>query len=213
MWTMMAGNAPGVKICGIQRVQDATLAAELGAAAIGFIFWPGSARFIAPGTARAVAAALPPHVQKVGVFVDQAPEYVRDVGQSVSLDAVQLHGSESVADYAGLGLRLIKAIAVSDPFDGSAIDALPADVMVLLDAHDPVRHGGTGRTIDWSIAAAMAARRPTILSGGLNAQNVCAAVERVRPEMIDVSSGVESAPGIKDATKLRAFFEALAQID
>jgi phosphoribosylanthranilate isomerase len=76
-----------------------------------------------------------------------------------------------------------------------------------------VRHGGTGRTIDWSIAAAMAARRPTILSGGLNAQNVCAAVERVRPEMIDVSSGVESAPGIKDATKLRAFFEALAQID
>jgi phosphoribosylanthranilate isomerase len=213
MWTMMAGNAPGVKICGIQRVQDATLAAELGAAAIGFIFWPGSARFIAPGTARAVAAALPPPVQKVGVFVDQAPEYVRDVGQSVSLDAVQLHGSESVADYAGLGLRLIKAIAVSDPFDGSAIDALPADVMVLLDAHDPVRHGGTGRTIDWSIAAAMAARRPTILSGGLNAQNVCAAVERVRPEMIDVSSGVESAPGIKDATKLRAFFEALAQID
>lgn len=209
----MAGLSLRVKVCGIQRVEDAVLAAELGAAAIGFIFWPGSARFIDPERARAIADALPQHVVRVGVFVDQAPEYVKDVAQRVSLGAAQLHGSESVAAYSDLGVRLIKAIAVTDPFDGSLIDAVPHEVAVLLDAHDPVRHGGTGRTIDWSIAAAMAARRRTILSGGLNPQNVVGAVERVRPYMVDVSSGVESAPGVKDAAKLRAFFEALAPIE
>ena len=209
----MAGIAPRVKVCGIQRVEDALLAAELGASAVGFIFWPGSPRFIDPGRARAVADALPQHVLRVGVFVDQVPEYVKDVAQRVGLGAVQLHGSESAAAYSDLGLALIKAIAVTDPFDGSVMDAVPHEVTVLLDAHDPVRRGGTGQTIDWSIAAAIAARRRTILSGGLNAQNVSEAVERVRPYMIDVSSGVESAPGIKDAAKLRAFFEALSPIE
>jgi phosphoribosylanthranilate isomerase len=206
---MMAGDAPGVKVCGIQRVEDAMLAAALGASAIGFIFWPGSPRFIDPARARAIADALPGDVLRVGVFVDQAPEYVRHVADRVLLGAAQLHGAESADAYTDLGLRLIKAIAVTDPFDGSAIDAVPDEVTVLLDAHDPVRRGGTGRTIDWSIAAAMAARRRTILSGGLNAANVSEAVERVRPYMIDVSSGVESAPGIKDAVRLRAFFDAL----
>ena len=206
---MMAGDAPGVKVCGIQRVEDAMLAAALGASAIGFIFWPGSPRFIDPARARAIADALPGDVLRVGVFVDQAPEYVRHVADRVLLGAAQLHGSESADAYTDLGLQLIKAIAVTDPFDGSTIDAVPDEVTVLLDAHDPVRRGGTGRTIDWSIAAAMAARRRTILSGGLNAANVSEAVERVRPYMIDVSSGVESAPGIKDAVRLRAFFDAL----
>jgi phosphoribosylanthranilate isomerase len=206
----MAGSAVGVKVCGIQRIEDAVLAAALGASAIGFIFWPGSPRFIDPARARVIADALPADVLRVGVFVDQAPEYVRDVADRVSLGAAQLHGSESADAYADLGLQLIKAIAVTDPFDGSAIDAVPLEVTVLLDAHDPVRRGGTGRTIDWSIAAAMAARRRTILSGGLNAANVSEAVQRVRPYMIDVSSGVESAPGIKDAARLRAFFNALA---
>jgi phosphoribosylanthranilate isomerase len=205
----MADMVPRVKVCGIQRVEDALLAAELGASAIGFIFWPGSPRFVDPVRARAVADALPPHVLRVGVFVDQVPEYVRDIAERVSLGAVQLHGSESVAAYSALGLALIKAIAVTDPFDATVMDRVPDEVTVLLDAHDPVRRGGTGRTIDWSIAAAMAVRRRTILSGGLNPQNVSEAVERVRPYMIDVSSGVESAPGIKDAAKLRAFFDAL----
>jgi phosphoribosylanthranilate isomerase len=205
----MAAKGPGVKVCGIQRVEDAVLAAALGASAIGFIFWPGSPRFIDPARARAISNALPGDVLRVGVFVDQEPEYVRHVADRVSLGAAQLHGSESADAYSDLGLQLIKAIAVTDPFDGSAIDAVPRDVTVLLDAHDPLRRGGTGRTIDWSIAAAMAARRRTILSGGLNAANVSEAVERVRPYMIDVSSGVESAPGVKDAGRLRAFFDAL----
>lgn len=207
---MIVERALRVKVCGMQRVDDAQLAAELGAAAIGFIFWPGSRRFIDPAKAREVAAALPDGVMRVGVFVDQEPAFVRQVVNTVPLDAVQLHGMEIVSDYADLGVKLIKAIGVSDPFDPSAADALPESVTLLLDAHDPERHGGTGRTIDWSIAATMAARRQTILSGGLNPQNVGQAVDRVRPYMVDVSSGVESAPGIKDPVKLRAFFRALA---
>jgi phosphoribosylanthranilate isomerase len=206
----MGDAAVLVKVCGMHRLEDAVLATELGASAVGFIFWPGSPRFIDPGTARTIAAALPPTVARVGVFVDQAPEFVRQVAASVTLSAIQLHGDESIGDYADLGVPLIKAIPVSDPFDASRIDALPEDVAVLLDAHDPERRGGTGRTIDWTVAAAMAARRRTILSGGLNPLNVADAVERVRPYMVDVSSGVESAPGVKDAIKLRAFFRALA---
>jgi phosphoribosylanthranilate isomerase len=105
---------------------------------------------------------------------------------------------------------LIKAVPVSDVFDPSTIEQLPPSVTVLLDAHDPVRRGGTGRTIDWTIAAAVANRRTTILSGGLTAANVAEAIARVKPHMIDVSSGVESAPGYKDPGKLKAFFAAVA---
>ncbi len=164
----MSDSPLRVKVCGLLRVEDAVLAVELGATAVGFIFWPRSPRFIDPATARTIASALPPAVARVGVFVDQAAEFVKQVAETVPLDVVQLHGNESVADYAQVGVPLIKAIAVSVPFDGSVMDAVPEDVTVLLDAHDPERRGGTGRTIDWSVAAAMAARRPTILSGGLN---------------------------------------------
>jgi phosphoribosylanthranilate isomerase len=209
----MTATGPAVKVCGIRRAEDARLAVELGASAIGFIFWPGSPRFVDPGTAAAVAGALPGHVLRIGVFVDQAPDYVTDVVARVPLSAVQLHGSESAESYATVGAPLIKAVPVSEPFDATVIDTLHPDVTLLLDAHDPIRHGGTGRTIDWTIAAAMAARRPTILSGGLNAGNVAGAVARVRPYMVDVSSGVESAPGVKDPVKLRAFFDALARVD
>ncbi len=207
---MRTSTPPQVKVCGIGRIEDALLAVELGAVAVGLIFWPGSARYVDTGTAIAIAAALPADVMRVGVFVDQAPEYVNDVARRVGLTAVQLHGSESLSAYAPFRLKIIKAFGVSGTFDPSAIDMVPDDVTVLLDAHDPVRHGGTGRTIDWDVAASIAARRHVILSGGLNPQNVRAAVERVRPAMIDVSSGVEAAPGVKDAAKLRAFFEALA---
>ncbi len=206
---MMERRAPGVKVCGIQRVQDAVVAVELGAQAVGFIFWPGSVRFIDPERAREISAALPVHILRVGVFVDQPPAYVAEVARRVPLSAIQLHGSESAAEYSASGCEIIKAFGVSDAFDSSALDALPAQVTVLLDAHDPVRRGGTGRTIDWSIAASVAARRRLILSGGLTPNNVRQAVERVRPSMVDVSSGVETAPGIKDAVKLRAFFDAL----
>jgi phosphoribosylanthranilate isomerase len=203
------GTAAHVKICGITRAEDALAAAELGASAIGFIFWPKSPRFVDPHRARTIVASLPPDITAVGVFVDQDPEYVMAVARVVPLGAVQLHGSESIAAYSRVAQRLIKAVPVTETFDVAALDALPPRVTVLLDAHDPIRRGGTGRTIDWHVAAEVAARRRTILSGGLNAENVRDAAARVRPYMIDVSSGVEATAGVKDHAKLRALFAAL----
>ena len=200
-----------VKICGIRRPEDAQLAVALGADALGFIFWPQSPRFIDPRDAEPIAAELPPFVATVGVFVDQPAAYVADVARGLKLTAVQLHGHEQIEDYQQLPQRLIKAVAVGGETDAArAIDALAPEVTVLLDAHDPVRRGGTGRTIDWSAAARCAAARPVILSGGLTADNVGDAIETVRPYAIDVSSGVEARPGVKDAARMRALFGALA---
>ena len=199
-----------VKVCGICRFDDAARAVECGASAIGFIFWPGSQRCIEPEQAREIAARLPPHVTAIGVFVDQPIEFVEAVAAAVPLGAIQLHGGESVQAFARVSQPLIKAIAVTEGFDTSSVDAVPAAVTVLLDAHDPIRRGGTGRTIDWAVAATVSRQRPIILSGGLTAANVGDAIARVRPHMLDVSSGVESAPGRKDAGKLREFFAAVA---
>ena len=200
-----------VKVCGICRPEDAQLAVELGAAAVGFVFCPQSPRYVEPDAARVIAATLPEGVLAVGVFVDQPPPEVVEIAGIVRLDAIQLHGTERVDDYAGTAQRIIKAVPVPEQFDASVIDAVPRGVTVLLDAHDPVRRGGTGRTIDWSVAAAIAERRETILSGGLNPSNVSEAISRVRPQMVDVSSGVESMPGRKDPDKLRQFFAAIDQ--
>ena len=201
--------APRVKVCGICRAEDAARAIDLGASAIGFVFWPDSPRYIEPTRARDIAASLPEHITAVGVFVDQPAQHVIDVAAVVPLGAVQLHGTELIDDFARVNQPLIKAVPVTDPFDASTVDGLPPFVTVLLDAHDPLRRGGTGRTIDWTVAAAVAARRKTILSGGLNAANVGEAIARVQPHMIDVSSGVESSPGRKDPDKLRQFFAAI----
>ena len=205
-------TATRVKICGICRVDDATRAVELGASAIGFVFWPGSPRYITPAQARGIAAQLPPHVTAVGVFVDQPAKYVEEVAELVPLGAVQLHGTESIEAFANVWQPLIKSVQVGEGFRTSTIDGLPASVTVLLDAHDPIRRGGTGRTIDWTLAAAVAQQRPTILSGGLTAANVAEAIARVQPQMVDVSSGVESAPGRKDPDKLREFFAAVSSV-
>ena len=202
-----------IKICGITRVEDATLAADLGAAAIGFVFWPRSPRFVEPARAAAIAAAVPRSVVCVGVFVDQPLDEMQAIAAQVPLGAVQLHGTETPPIAAALMQPVIKAVAVTEGFEPSSVDVWPSAVTVLLDAHDPVKRGGTGRTIDWSLAARTAERRPVMLSGGLNPDNVRAAVETVRPYAVDVSSGVESAPGIKDPAKLRALFAACADDD
>ena len=200
---------PRVKICGITRADDAVLAAQLGASAIGFVFWPGSSRYVDPARAREIVTVLPANVLTVGVFVDQPASDVQAVAKQVGLGAIQLHGHESI-DYA---LRLmepvIKAVPVTDAFDITALDAIPGSITVLLDAHDPVKRGGTGRTIDWTLAARAAARRPVMLSGGLKPANIRAAVDAVRPYGIDLSSGVESSPGVKNHDSLRALFAAL----
>jgi phosphoribosylanthranilate isomerase len=196
-----------VKICGVTSVDDARMAAEMGASAVGLVFWPQSPRAVEIEQAKRIVAALPPFVSAVGVFVNQ-PE-AADIAREVGLSAVQLHGDEPPDTYRSLPLRVIKAVAVTGNGSGDLAAAIPASATVLLDAHDPVKRGGTGRAIDWTVAAAVARRRPIILSGGLNADNVASAVEAVRPYAIDVSSGVESAPGRKDAAKLRALFDVL----
>ena len=203
-----------VKVCGVRRAEDAALACALGADALGFVFWPASPRFVDPERARAIVSELPPFVAAVGVFVDQSPDYVSSVATLVGLTAVQLHGDEDTEAYLNTWNRVIRAVPVTAGFDPvHACRALPFAATMLLDAHDPIRRGGTGRTIDWHSAAAAARLRPIILSGGLTPRNVAEALQRVGPYAVDVSSGVESAPGVKDPEKLRAFFTALASTE
>lgn len=197
-----------VKICGITRAEDAEAAVDAGAGAIGFVFWPGSPRFIDPYRARAIRSRLPPFVTAVGVFVNQPLEHVAGVASLVRLGAVQLHGDETPGYAARISTPVIKAVPVG-PESRERVVAWPAAMTLLLDVHDPVARGGTGRTIDWGAAAAVAAERRVLLAGGLTAENVADAVARVRPFGIDVSSGVERAPGVKDHQRLRALFEAL----
>jgi phosphoribosylanthranilate isomerase len=197
-----------VKICGVTTPGDAVLAAELGASAIGLVFWPGSPRCVDAGRARDIVKALPPFVSAVGVFVNQVDESAQ-IARDVGLSAVQFHGDEPSATYRDFPIRVIKAVTVLDASAREAAAVVPASATVLLDAHDRVKRGGTGRVIDWSIASMIARERPIILSGGLSADNAAGAIAAVKPYAIDVSSGVESAPGRKDPAKLRALFAAL----
>lgn len=199
-----------VKICGLTRREDAKLAVDLGADALGFIFWPLSPRAIAPADARSVHAGLPALVSRVGVFVDASPDEVADVVRVASLDVVQLHGDEPAETYAGVGAKVMKVAALEHDADVDRVMVWPADVTPLVDAVDRERRGGTGRRADWTLAARLSAGRPIVLAGGLNADNVAEAVAEVAPWGIDVSSGVEDAPGVKSALRLRAFFASVA---
>jgi phosphoribosylanthranilate isomerase len=199
-----------VKVCGVTRPADAAAAAAAGASAIGLVFWPDSPRVVSVETARSIAAGLSSDLTLVGVFVDQSPSYVAATARSVPLHAIQLHGDERPEDYE-IGLPVLKAVGVTGPLALSRIEALPARVLPLLDTSDDVRKGGTGRAIDWSVAAVAARARPIGLAGGLTPANVAEAIRIVHPYMIDVSSGVETAPGIKDAWRINALLTAARQ--
>jgi phosphoribosylanthranilate isomerase len=194
-----------IKICGITRLEDAHAAVDAGARAVGFVFWRESPRFIDPYRARRIVSTLPAFVTPVGVFVNQPLEYVAGVATLARLGAVQLHGDETVEYAAALHAPVIKALTLG----ATAIDAWPDRVTLLLDAHDPARRGGTGVAIDWTAAAALAARRPILLAGGLTPDNVGEAIERVRPCGVDVSSGVERSAGVKDHDRMKSFCEAV----
>jgi phosphoribosylanthranilate isomerase len=199
-----------VKVCGITTREDAELAARLGAAAIGMILWPSSPRAVGVARARDIARALPAFLVRVGVFVNQPPEDVTAMAAEIGLDAIQLHGDEDPLPYTTEWRgRIIKAVAVKDGSAEAFAGAVPSTATVLLDAHDPVKRGGTGLPVDWTVAAAVARKRPVILSGGLTPDNVSTAIAAVAPYAVDVSSGVESSPGRKDPAKLRAFFAAV----
>ena len=201
-----------VKICGITRQEDAEAAVEAGANALGFVFRPESPRFIDPYRARAIVQTLSPFVTPVGVFVNQPREHLARVASLAHLGAVQMHGDETVDEALAVRRPVIKALTLEEASHADRLNAWPAQVTLLLDVHDPVRRGGTGRTIDWTAAAAIAAHRRVLLAGGLSPDNVVEAVARVRPYGIDVSSGVESSPGRKDQGRLRALFEALRSV-
>ncbi len=198
-----------VKICGITRAQDAVAAVEEGAQAIGFVFWPRSPRFIDPGQARRIIDILPPFVTTIGLFVNQPASHVNSVASAAGVAAVQLHGDEPPAYLDALNRPVLKAIGVGPTFDAESLDQWSPRTMILLDVHDTAARGGTGRTIDWPRAAAAARRRRVLLAGGLTPDNVRAAIEAVQPFGIDVSSGVELRPGVKDHGRLRALFEAI----
>lgn len=199
-----------IKICGITRAEDAWEAAAAGASAIGMVFWPGSPRAVDVTTARAVVAALPAGVPAIGVFVNQSVDEINAAIDGVGLFGVQLHGDEPLEMIGRIRRPVIRAASLDD---AAIIDSLPAAVTLLLDAADPRQRGGTGRTIDWQAAAAIARRRPVVLAGGLTPLNVEEAVRVVRPYAVDVSSGVELAPGVKDHARIRAFADAVARAD
>jgi phosphoribosylanthranilate isomerase len=200
---------PRIKVCGITRVEDAATAVRLGAAALGFVFWPRSPRRTSVEAVREIAAILPPFVARIGVFVDMPADDVARIVQDARLDGVQLHGDESPDQYRFLKARLIKTVTLDSDMDVRAAATLAAHVTILVDATDRVRRGGTGKVADWRNAATLAAQRPVILAGGLTAENVGDAIRRVRPWAVDVSSGVESAPGLKSRERLEAFFAAV----
>ncbi|HMV72114.1 MAG TPA: phosphoribosylanthranilate isomerase [Pseudomonadales bacterium] len=199
-----------VKICGITREQDALLAAEAGADAIGFVHWARSPRAVDVQRARSIQAQLPPFVSAVALFVDPSADTVWQVIEATRPDLLQFHGNEEPSFCSAFGVPYIKALKITDRApDATALGYHAQARGFLLDSHDPVAIGGTGRAFDWSLAP-HATMRPIVLAGGLNAANVGRAIAIVRPWAVDVSSGVESAPGIKDEARLRAFMQAVA---
>ena len=213
-----------VKICGITRLADGLAAAHAGADAIGFVFWPGSPRCIAAGEARAIAAALPPYVTTVGLFVDPEPEVVRATLTTVALDVLQFHGHEPSELCRAFARPYVKAVAVGERATVAGLleyAARYSDAAGWLFDAPPSGGlpGGTGRTFDWN-ALPRDLARPLVLSGGLNAGNVGAAIRQLRPWAVDVSSGVEAidgagkpVKGIKDPERIRAFIEEVRHAD
>jgi phosphoribosylanthranilate isomerase len=202
-----------VKVCGLTSPEDAIAVADAGADAVGFVFWPGSPRHVEPELARRISDALPPFVVRVGVFVDAPREILRRTAEEVGLDLLQLHGSETPDSLAGLPRRVLKAVAVGDGFrpeDAWRFEGHAAGI--LLDTRSESAPGGTGRSFDWSAARAVRDRASfLVLAGGLTPESVGAAIAAVAPDGVDVSSGVESAPGRKDAARVRAFVRAVRE--
>jgi phosphoribosylanthranilate isomerase len=192
-----------VKICGITRLEDALLAARLGADALGFNFWPGSKRFVDPGAARAIIDRLPPFVTAVGVFVNQPPAHVLATAEQSGVTVVQLHGDEQPRECNGYPLPAIKALRVTGPESLAEMERYRVQAF-LLDAPG-AGFGGSGATFDWALAREASARGTILLAGGLTPENVAEAVRSVRPWAVDVASGVEASPGVKDPDKLARF--------
>ncbi|MGB5440920.1 MAG: phosphoribosylanthranilate isomerase [Gammaproteobacteria bacterium] len=200
-----------VKICGITREQDARFAVASGVDAIGLVFYPQSPRYVGIEQAHKIARAIEPFVSLVGLFVNAAPADIRAVTAAVPLALLQFHGQEKNADCTGFGLPFIKSIPMRSETDLlSEVAQFPDASGFLLDTYQPDTHGGGGKSFDWQQVPAMH-DVPLILAGGLAAENVALAIRTVRPYAVDVSSGVESASGIKSADRIQAFMTGVQQ--
>ena len=208
--------APRIKFCGITTLDDARLAADAGAWAIGLILWDGSPRRCDPLVAAEIATALKRRVETVGVFVNPTLDELARAADAIGLTSVQLHGDEGPSFCAEAarrtGCKVIKAARVRSGADIQALVRFHTDYH-LLDSHVAGRRGGSGETFDWGLARTHRGPAPVILSGGLKPDNVAEAIAAVQPFAVDVASGVEAAPGRKDPAKLRAFAEAVRNAD
>jgi phosphoribosylanthranilate isomerase len=191
-----------VKICGITNRADALAAADAGASALGFNFYPGSPRYVRPEVAQAILADLDRNVMKVGVFVNEPATHIVALAERLALDVVQLHGE--AAEFPA-GLRVWRAVRVTPGFSIAGLDAIPAEAC-LLDTPAADLYGGTGRTFDWSVTRGAGVR--VILAGGLDESNVREAIEAAHPWGVDACSRLESAPGRKDHGKMARFLKA-----
>ncbi len=212
----MGVQPPKVKICGVARLDDAVLAAELGAWAVGMVFYEPSPRCCPPDEADAIAATLKRRVQLAGVFVNASLDEIGRRSDQLGLNLVQLHGDEGPSFCAEVarrtGARVIKASPIGGPGALQDLERFHTDFH-LLDGHTPGLRGGGGQTFEWQLLARRRSTIPAILSGGLTPENVRSAIDRAKPYGVDVASGVESSPGVKDEAKLRAFFAAVAPPD
>lgn len=201
-----------VKICGITRVEDALAAARAGADAIGLVFYAQSPRAVSVEQARAVVQALPPYITTVGLFVDAAPQEIRAVLTELPLDLLQFHGNESPEACRGHGRPYVKALRMREGMDLTDLARSYNDAVgILVDSYVEGVPGGTGQSFDWSrLPGGLSC--PLILAGGLTPDNVAAAVAQVRPWAVDVSGGVEAAPGVKDAAKIEAFIRGVNSV-
>jgi len=200
-----------VKFCGLTRPGDADAAARLGADAIGLVLAPGSPRFLQLPQAAIIRRRLPPFVQAVALFRNATADEVRGAIEVLQPDLLQFHGDEEPEFCAAFGLPYLRAVPMKGPTDVSAWERRFAQAAaLLLDAHGPAEAGGQGRTFDWG---AVRAQRPYVLAGGLTPENVGAAIRALRPYAVDVSSGIESAPGVKDEARMRRFIEAVCEAD
>jgi phosphoribosylanthranilate isomerase len=209
--TRKMAYTPKVKICGITNAEDAAVAVEAGADALGFVFYRKSPRHIEPALARQIIMSLPPLVMPVGVFVNEDQQVVRNFMDDCGLAVAQLHGDESAIYCKELGRTVLKALRVKDRSTFLALAEFRGRAGVrgfILDAFSDEAYGGTGQVIDWQLAAEAAKVASILLAGGLTPDNVEKAIQAVRPYGVDVSSGVERSPGRKDHEKVRAFIRA-----
>jgi len=206
-----------IKHCGITGLDDATRAVEAGAWALGMIFWPGSERACSPDAAVRIGRSHRRRVELAGVFVNQSLDEIAAHAEAVPLSLVQLHGDEGPSFCAEVarrtGAKVVKAARIRSGAELQALHAFRIVDFHLVDAHVEGRWGGTGQTIDWDLLAGRSSHVPLVLSGGLEAGNVGEAVRRVRPFAVDVASGTEGSPGVKDPARLIAFYEAVHAAD